>query len=56
MTEDSGAFKTNPGDCTGFGHFVNARESSRKPILRARKSHPETFLASLADPSRGLGP
>jgi len=39
MTEDSGAFKTNPGDCTGFGHFVNVRSAVRRRFhLRVERS------------------
>jgi hypothetical protein len=56
MTEDSGAFKTNPGDCAGFGHFVKARESSGKPVLLPRKDQPKAFFASVADASRSLAP
>jgi hypothetical protein len=41
MTEDSGAFKTNPGDCIGFGHFVNARELSEADPAAPGKIIPE---------------
>src|ERR1700745_815040 len=44
MTEDSGAFKTNPGDCAGFGHFVKVRESSGKSVLLPTERSAESVL------------
>jgi hypothetical protein len=40
MTEDSGAFKTNPRNSAQIGHFVIVRERCGKDASRLKKRRP----------------